>query len=101
MPHFGCILGDQMTNGMRALLLVLGSAVLGAAYFWTFMPRLSHPISCGLFRSCGWPAPWLQQYLLLALWRNNNKRAAAGLALALSIPNSVLAATFSRRTHED
>ena len=28
-------------------------------------------------------------------WRDKNNRVAAGLALALSIPNSVLAATFS------
>ena len=62
------ILGDQMSNGMRALLLVLGSAVLGAVYFSDthtepFQPDIVRlvPIvwlACALVAAVpGWP--WL------------------------------------------
>ena len=84
-----------MSNGMRALLLVLGSAVLGAAYFsyihtTPFPPDIVRLVPI-VWLACALAAP----VLAARAWRNNNNRVAAGLALALSIPNSVLAATFS------
>jgi hypothetical protein len=90
-----CILGDQMSNGMRALLLVLGSAVLGAVYF-SYLK--AEPFPPDIVRIV--PIVWLAGAvvggrLAARALRSNDNRVAAGLALALSIPNSVFAALFS------
>jgi hypothetical protein len=88
-------LGDQVSNGMRALLLVLGSAVLGAVYFSYIH---SEPFPPDIVRLV--PIVWLACALVGGVragraLRSNNNRVAAGLALALNIPNSVFAAIFS------
>jgi hypothetical protein len=80
---------------MRALLLVLGSAVLGAMYF---MYLNAEPFPPAIVRLV--PFAWLAGavaggVLAARALRTNNNRVAAGLALALNIPNLVFAALFS------
>ena len=88
-------MSDQISSGMRALLLVLGSAVLGAVYF---LYLNAEPFPPGIMRLV--PIAWLASavvggVLAARALRSNNNRVAAGLALALDIPNSVFAAVFS------
>ena len=84
-----------MSNGMHALLLVLGSAVMGAMYFLYIH---AEPFPPDIVRLV--PIVWLAcavvgGVLAARALRSNNNRVAAGLALALNIPNSVFAAVFS------
>ena len=88
-------MSDQISSGVRALFLVLGSAVLGAVYFLylnaePFPPNIARLV----------PIVWLAGaavggVLAARALRSNNNRVAAGLALALTIPNLVFAAVFS------
>ena len=84
-----------MSNGIRGLLVVLGSAVLGAVYF-SYLN--ADPFPPDIVRLV--PIVWLAGAVLggvlavRALISGNN-RMAAGLALAMNIPNSVFAAVFS------
>ena len=84
-----------MSNGMRALVLVMGSAVLGAMYF-SYLN--AEPFPPDIVRLV--PIAWLVGALLGGVLaaralRSNSNRVAAGLALALNIPNAVFAALFS------
>ena len=88
-------MGDQISNGMRALLQVLGSAVLGAVYF---LYLNAEPFPPDIVRLV--PIVWLAGavvggVLAARALRSSNNRMAAGLALALNIPNSIFAAVFS------
>jgi len=80
---------------MHALLLMLGSAVMGAMYFSYIH---AEPFPPDIVRLV--PIVWLAcavvgGVLAARALRSNNNRVAAGLALALNIPNSVFAAVFS------
>jgi hypothetical protein len=80
---------------MRALLLVLGSAVLGAVYFLYLNVE---PFPPGIVRLV--PIAWLAGaviggVLAIRALRSSHNRVAAGLALTLDIPNLVFAALFS------
>ena len=86
---------DPISSGMRALLLVLGSAVPGAAYF---LYLNAEPFPPDIVRLV--PLVWLAGavaggVLAARTLRSSDNRVAAGLALALSIPNLVFAALFS------
>lgn len=89
------LLDDQISNGRRALLLVVGSAVLGAVYF---LYLNAEPFPPDIVRLA--PIAWLAGAVAGGVFaaralRSRNNRVAAGLALALSIPSSVFAALFS------
>lgn len=85
----------QMSIGMRALLVVSGTALLGAAYFLylnvqPFPPTIARVI----------PLAWLAGAvfagaLAVRAVKSGTGRTAAGLALALNIPNLVFAALFT------
>ena len=89
------MMGDQLSNGARALLLVMGSGVIGGIYF---LYLNAEPFPPDIVRLV--PIAWLAGAVLgsvlaaRALRRPGNK-LLAGLALALSLPNTVLAALFS------
>jgi hypothetical protein len=84
-----------MSNGIRALLLVLGSAVGGAVYV-SYLK--AEPFPPDIVRLV--PNVWLAGAVVggvlaaRAVTRNDN-RVAAGLASALDIPNSFFAAAYS------
>jgi hypothetical protein len=80
---------------MRALLLVLGSAVLGAVYF-LYLNAEPFPPDIVRLVPIAWLAGAVAGGVLAArALRNNHNRVAAWLALALDIPNLVFAALFS------
>jgi hypothetical protein len=88
-------LGDRMSNGMRALLVVLGSAVWGAVYY-SYLK--AEPFPPDIVRLV--PIVWLAGAVVGGVRAagaliSNNNRVAAGLALALDIPNSFFAAAYS------
>ena len=89
------MLGDQMSNGMRALLLVMGSAVLGAVYFAYLNAEPFPPDIVRLVPIAWFVGAVLGGVLAARAFRSNSNKVAAGLALALNIPNSVFAALFS------
>lgn len=80
---------------MRALLLVLGSAVLGAVYF-LYLNAEPFPPDIVRLVPIAWLAGTVVGGVLAArALRSSDNRMAAGLALALDIPNLVFAALFS------
>ena len=84
-----------MANGLRALLVVASSTLLGAIYFRYLN---SEPFPPDIVRLV--PAVWLAGTLLggvLAVrgLRIDSSRVAAGLALLLDIPSSVFAFMFT------
>ena len=88
-------MSDQISNGMRSLLLVLGSAMLGIVYF---LYLKAEPFPPGIVRLV--PIVWLAGavvggVLAARALQSNKNRVAAGLALALNIPNLIFAAVFS------
>jgi len=87
--------GDGLSNGMRALLLVVSSAVVGATYFLYLSVEPFPPDIVRLV-----PIAWLVGSVLGGVraaraLRNNSNRLAAGLALVLDVPSAVFAAVFS------
>lgn len=89
------MLRDQMSNGMRALLLVVGSALLGAVYF-SYLN--AEPFPPDIVRLV--PIAWLAVAVLGGMHaaralRSNGNKVAAALALVLSVPNAVFASLFS------
>ena len=86
---------DQMSNGMRALLVVLGSALLGAVYV-SYLKAEPFPPDIVRLVPIVWLAGAMAGGVLAARALTSSKnRVAAGLALALDIPNSGFAAVFS------
>ena len=84
-----------MSEGMRALLLVAGSALAGTVYF---LYLRAEPFPPDIVRLV--PIAWLATSVLggvraaRALGSRSN-RLAAGLALAMTVPSVVFAAIFS------
>ncbi len=83
-----------MSNGGRALLVVLASSAVGAAYFAyltavPFPPGIVRLVPPGWFAAClvGWV--WSIRAL-----RTGDGRPLSVVALALNIPNTILAAIF-------
>ncbi len=88
-------MGDRMSTGTRALILVTGSGVMGAVYF---LYLTAEPFPPDIVRLI--PLAWLVGairggVLVARALRTSSNRLAAGLALVLDIPNSVFAALFS------
>lgn len=84
-----------MSDGMRALLLVAGSAVVGTLYF---VYLSAEPFPPDIVRLV--PIAWLVGSVLGGVraaraLRSNSNRLAAGLAVALNVPSAVFAAVFS------
>ena len=84
---------------MRALLLVLGSAVLGAVYFSYIHTQPFPPDIVRLVPIVWLAAAVVGGVLAARALRSNDNSLAAGLALVLNIPNAVFAAVFSMAAH--
>ncbi len=85
----------RMSDGMRALFLVVGSVVSGVTYFQYLS---AEPFPPNIVRLV--PIAWLTGSVLGArlavrALRGDRNRMAAGLALILSVPSTVLAAVFT------
>ena len=83
-----------MSDGMRALLLEAGSAVAGAVYY---LYVVAEPFPHDLARVV--PIVWLVGAVLggvvAAHALRTGSRVTAVLALALTVPNTIVAAIFS------
>ena len=84
----------QMSNGGRALLVVLASSVVGAAYFSyltavPFPPAIARLVPPAWFAACvaGWA--WAIRAL-----RTGERKPLPIVALALNLPNTMVAAIF-------
>ena len=85
----------RLSSGMRALLLVVGAAVFGAAYV---LYLKTEPFPSDIVRII--PFAWLAGSIVGATLatralRSGGNRPAAGLAFALSMPNTALAALYA------
>lgn len=86
--------GDHRSNGLRSLLVVVGSALLGIIYFRYLT---SEPFPPDIVRLV--PVVWLAGSIfgggvaVRALRREVN-RVAAGLALLLAVPSALAAGVF-------
>lgn len=83
-----------MSKGLRALLVVLASSAIGAAYFAyltavPFPPGTVRFVPAAWFAACG--AGWLWSIQAL---RAGEGRALAIAALVLNAPNTLFAAFF-------
>ncbi len=89
------MLGDRMTTGARALVLVTCSGVMSAAYF-VYLTAEPFPPDIVRLIPLVWLVGALRGGVLVArALRTASNRLAAGLALVLNIPNAVFAALFS------
>lgn len=84
-----------MSSGARALLVAIGSGVLGGAYFSYLNAEPFPPDIVRLVPVAWFTAAVTGGVLAIRAFRGSGNRMAAGLALALSLPNAVLAAVFS------
>ena len=83
-----------MSNGGRALLAVLASSAVGAAYF-SYLTAVSFPP--GIVRLV--PLAWFAACVVGWVWsiralRTGNERVLPIAALALNVPNTMFAAIF-------
>jgi hypothetical protein len=83
------------SNGIRALLLVVSSALLGVGYF---LYLNAEPFPPGIVRLV--PIAWFTAAVLAAVRAvraliTGSNKAVAVLAVILDIPNSVFAALFT------
>jgi hypothetical protein len=83
-----------MSNGGRALLVVLASSAVGAAYFSylaavPFPPRIARLVPLAWLVACvvGWR-------LSIRALRTGNGRLLPIMGLAINLPNTMLAAVF-------
>ncbi len=84
----------HMSNGGRALLVVLASSAVGAAYF-SYLTAV--PFPPGIVRLV--PLAWFAACVAGWVWSIRALRAGDGrslpiVALALNVPNTMLAAIF-------
>ena len=83
-----------MSNGGRALLVVLASSAIGAAYF-SYLTAV--PFPPGIVRLV--PLAWSAACVVGWVWsiralRSGDGRALSVAALALNVPNTMFAALF-------
>ena len=86
--------GPGTSNGGRALLVVLASSAVGAAYFSyltavPFPPRIVRVVPLAWFAAC--VAGWVWSIRAL---RVGDGRSLPIVALALNVPNTMFAAIF-------
>jgi hypothetical protein len=89
------MLNRETSSGLRALLLTIGSGVLGGVYF-SYLKAEPFPPDIVRLVPIAWFAAAVVGAILAtrAVGRPGSK-VVAGLALALSLPNAVFAGVFS------
>jgi hypothetical protein len=89
------MLSDRTSGGVRALLLTVGSGLVGGIYFSylnaePFPPDIVRLVPIAWFVAAVYGGVWAARG-----FQAPGNRLTAGLALALSVPNALFAALFS------
>jgi hypothetical protein len=89
------MLDDRTPDGVSAFLLTLGSGLVGGIYFSYLRAEPFPPDIVRVVPITWFIAAVLGGVLATRNFGNRGNKFVAGLAVALSVPNAVLAAVFS------
>jgi len=83
-----------MSNGLRALLVVLASSAVGAAYF-SYLTAVPFPPGTVRFVPLAWCAACVAGWVWsIQALRGGDDRSLSIAALSLNVPNTMLAVIF-------